>query len=50
MIFLPKGKKIYENHNMYYGVVTLRVARGSGPQYKVMAQIDRIAELTNMPV
>ncbi len=50
MIFLPKGKKVYENHNMYYGVVTLRVARGSGPQYKVMAQIDRIAELTNMPV
>lgn len=50
MIFLDKGKKIYENHNMYYGVLTLRVAKGSGVQYTIMAQIDRIAEVVNKPV
>ncbi len=47
MIFLNKGKKIYENHNMYYGVLTLRVARGSGIQYKILAQIARVAEVSN---
>lgn len=46
MIFLNKGKKIYENHNMYYGVLTLRVSRGSGVQYKILAQIARLAEVS----
>jgi transposase len=50
MIFLNKGKKIYENHNMYYGVLTLGVARGSGAQYKILAQIARVAEVVDKPV
>lgn len=50
MIFLNKGKKIYENHNMYYGVLTLRIARGSGIQYRILAQIARVAEVSNTPV
>lgn len=50
-IFLPKGKKIYENHDMYYGVLTLRIARGGDVRNKILASIARIAELTAiMPV
>jgi hypothetical protein len=47
-IFLPKGKKIYENHDMYYGVLTLRVSRGGDVRNKILASISRIAELTTI--
>lgn len=44
-VFLEKGKKVYENHNMYYGVLTLRVAKGGDARYKVLSLIARATEL-----
>lgn len=46
-VFLDRGKKIYENHDMYYGVLALRVSKGGDCKYKILAQIKRIAELSN---
>jgi transposase-like protein len=48
-VFLDKGKKLYENHDTYYGVMALRVAKGSNIRYKILAQIERVAQLGNMP-
>ena len=45
MIFLNKGKKIYENREMYYGVLTLLVAKGTDLRYKILAFLARIAEV-----
>lgn len=45
MIFLDKGKKIYESRDVYYGVLALRVSKGTDIRYKILAQIARIAEL-----
>ncbi len=45
MIFLEKGKKIYENREVYYGVLTLHVARGTDLRYKILAFLNRIAEV-----
>lgn len=52
MIFLDKGKKIYENREVYYGVLALRIAKGSDIKYKILAIIDRVAEVAskNKPV
>lgn len=49
MIFLDKGKKIYENRDMYYGVLALRVSKGIDIRYKILAYIDRIAHVANTP-
>ncbi|KND47050.1 MAG: hypothetical protein AB199_01295 [Parcubacteria bacterium C7867-004] len=46
-VFLDKGKKIYENHDMYYGVLALRVSKGVDIRYRILAQISRVAELVN---
>ena len=45
MIFLEKGKKIYENREVYYGVLTLHVARGADLRYKILAFLNRLAEV-----
>jgi transcriptional regulator with XRE-family HTH domain len=45
MIFLEKGKKIYENREVYYGVLALRVAKGTDLKYKILAFLARIAEV-----
>ncbi len=34
--------KIYDNHDSYYGILRLRVSRGSDYQYKVLGIIDAI--------
>lgn len=47
MIFLDKGKKIYENRNMYYGVLALRIAKGGDIRHRILASIDRVAELAS---
>ena len=40
VIFLKgRRKKIYENHDSYYGVLALRVARGTTLRYKIMGLI-----------
>ncbi len=40
VIFLKGGrKKTYENHDSYYGVLALRVARGTTLRYKIMGLI-----------
>ena len=44
-VFLNKGKKVYENHDLYYGVLALRVAKGGDIRYRILAQIDRAAKL-----
>ena len=49
MIFLAKGKKIYENRNVYYGVLTLRIAKGSELRHRILADIARIAHVGIKP-
>ena len=49
LVFLDKGKKLYENHDTYFGVMALQVAKGGDIKYKVLAQIERIAQLAPMP-
>lgn len=44
MIFLNKGKKIYENRDMYYGVLTLRIAKGSELRHRILANIAQVAK------
>jgi hypothetical protein len=45
MIFLDKGKKIYENREVYYGVLALRIAKGTDLNYKILALMSRIGEV-----
>jgi transposase-like protein len=45
IIFLPKTKKVYENRDVYYGVLALRVAKGNDIRHNILATIQRIAEL-----
>jgi transposase-like protein len=47
-IFLEKGKKIYENREVYYGVLTLSVAKGTDLRYKILAFLARVAEVEIM--
>ncbi len=42
MIFLPKTKKIYENRDVYYGVLTLRVSAGSELRHRILADIEQL--------
>lgn len=46
-IFLNNGKKIYENRDMYYGVLALRISKGTNIKYRILAQIDRLAEVSH---
>lgn len=50
MVFLDKGKKIYENHEVYYGVLALGVSKGGDIRNRILAQIGRASELANTPV
>jgi len=45
-VFLPKRKKVYENRDIYYGVLALRIRRGTRLKYRIIALLERIAELT----
>lgn len=45
IIFLAKRKKIYENREVYYGVLALRISKGADIKYRIIAHIDRIANL-----
>lgn len=42
------GKKIYENRNVYYGVLALRVSKGGDLKYKILATIDQSAKVVNI--
>lgn len=44
-IFLERRKKVYENHDSYYGVLALRVRRGTDTRYKILALLDRVSEM-----
>lgn len=44
-VFLKRGKKIYENHETYYGIVALNVLRGGEVRKRILALIERVAEL-----
>jgi transposase-like protein len=46
-VFLNKGRKIYENRDMYYGVLALRLSKGTNIKYRILAQLDRIAEVSH---
>lgn len=44
-IFITRpNKKVYENRNTYYGVLALRVRKGTDLRYKILALLDRVAE------
>lgn len=49
-VFLDKGKKIYENHDVYYGVLAFGVSKGGDIRNRILAQIHRVAELNTKPV
>jgi hypothetical protein len=38
------AKKVYENHDTYYGVIRLRVLKGSGLQYRMLGYISALRE------
>lgn len=41
IIFLKnRPKKIYENHDVYYGVVSLRIKKGTDLKYKILGLIE----------
>lgn len=44
-VFLNRGKKVYENHKTYYGVLALTVLKGREVRYSILALIERFAEL-----
>lgn len=48
-VFVPRGQKIYENRDVYYGVLALRISKGTDIKYKILAYMDRIATLVKMP-
>lgn len=48
-VFLPKNKKIYENRDIYYGVLALRVLKGSDTKYRIRALIGRTFEVSKKP-
>ncbi|TAK59282.1 hypothetical protein EPO14_00490 [Patescibacteria group bacterium] len=50
VIFLPRNKKIYENRNMYYGVLALRVLKGTDSKYRILGLIQRAFEVVVKPV
>ena len=39
-----KNKKVYENHDTYYGVLALRVRKGTYLRYRILALIERLSE------
>ena len=44
-VFLRKrGKKVYENHDSYYGVLALRVRRGTTLRYHILGLIEACKE------
>ena|SRR3989338_333236 len=45
IIFIKgRPKKVYENHNSYYGVVALRVRRGTGLKYRILGLLKACKE------
>lgn len=38
------NKKVYENHDSYYGVLALRVRRATDLKYRILGLIDALAE------
>lgn len=39
-----ENKKVYENHDSYYGVLALRVRRATDLKYQILGLIDALAE------
>lgn len=39
-----KNRKIYENHDSYYGVLMLRVSKATDLKYKILGLIDALAD------
>lgn len=44
-----KQRKVYENHNSYYGVLALRIRRSSALKYRILGLIEAIREEACMP-
>ncbi len=43
VVFLKgRRKKVYENHNSYYGILTLRVRRSTNLKYKILGLIKEV--------
>ncbi len=45
-VFLKReNKKIYENHEVYYGILALRVSKGTNLRHEILASLERVADL-----
>ena len=44
------SKKVYDNYDSYYGILRLKVGKGSNLQYKILGSIDIIKEELNLLV
>lgn len=42
-----KHKKVYENHDSYYGILTLRVRKGTNLKYRVLGYLDALGAYTS---
>lgn len=50
IIFLKReNKKIYDNHDSYYGVLTLRVRRSTELKYRIFGLIEALNHSENVP-
>lgn len=45
-VYIRRGKKIYENHETYYGVLALNVLKGTELRYRILALIEQVSKLT----
>jgi len=44
-----RNKKVYENHDSYYGVLALRVRRGTSLKYRVLGYLDALGAQYSRP-
>lgn len=51
VVFIKRvNRKVYENHNTYYGVLALRISKGTVLRYRILADIERISGRQYLPV
>jgi hypothetical protein len=50
ILIKTRQKKIYENYHDYYGVLTLRVKKGTDLRYRILGLIDALRDKTKKPV
>ncbi len=49
-VFITRpNKKVYENHETYYGIVALRIRRGTNLRYRILAHLEQLAKQVAQP-